>query len=340
MDNSGLLILLVQFLGVHGLVFGVHHLRNRFGLIPFFVLIGGLTSLTTWSTDAGVAVHVGGHTFLVGSAVFYTSILMGVFITYVFEGVRAARTTILTMIGVGAATLVTTYLLRVQAGPAGAALIPIPSLRTNAAGIASTLCAFIFLGVAWQFLHNKWGNRFLPIQAFLTILGVMWLDMIIFNVVAFAGQAHQWNMLKGAALTRFASAALGAPLLAGYMLFKGERSGLPVEKRPVFAILQELHNVSSELYATNREVNRLLQITDEQRRRIIDLEETIDRARRLGDLLPICIYCKKIRNEDKTWLRVDEFFADHAGAKFTHTVCPDCAEYQFPKSTKDKTRAE
>jgi phosphoserine phosphatase RsbU/P len=44
----------------------------------------------------------------------------------------------------------------------------------------------------------------------------------------------------------------------------------------------------------------------------------------LEDLLPICMYCKKIRNDQAYWETVEHYFSAHVGADFTHSLCPDC----------------
>ncbi|MEO7426499.1 MAG: response regulator [Fibrobacteria bacterium] len=44
----------------------------------------------------------------------------------------------------------------------------------------------------------------------------------------------------------------------------------------------------------------------------------------LQDLLPICMYCKKIRNDQAYWETVENYFSAHVGADFTHSLCPDC----------------
>jgi hypothetical protein len=87
--GNKVLILIVEAMVVYFLVLGAHSLRHRFGPVHFYALIGGITAILSWVTDAGVAVDVGGITFVVGSTVFYTSSLLGVFVVYVFDGPRA-----------------------------------------------------------------------------------------------------------------------------------------------------------------------------------------------------------------------------------------------------------
>jgi phosphoserine phosphatase RsbU/P len=48
--------------------------------------------------------------------------------------------------------------------------------------------------------------------------------------------------------------------------------------------------------------------------------------RQLRRLLPICLYCKKIRDDRNSWQKIDEYIHQHTGTDFSHTICPDCFE--------------
>ena len=48
------------------------------------------------------------------------------------------------------------------------------------------------------------------------------------------------------------------------------------------------------------------------------------RVKQLQGLLPICSYCKKIRNDRNYWEQVEAYIAKHSEARFSHGVCPDC----------------
>ena len=41
-------------------------------------------------------------------------------------------------------------------------------------------------------------------------------------------------------------------------------------------------------------------------------------------LLPICCYCKKIRNDENYWQQVEAYITSHSEAEFSHTICPKC----------------
>ena len=44
----------------------------------------------------------------------------------------------------------------------------------------------------------------------------------------------------------------------------------------------------------------------------------------LNGLLPICMYCKKIRDENEEWHFLEVYIKKTFKVKFTHTICPDC----------------
>ena len=48
-------------------------------------------------------------------------------------------------------------------------------------------------------------------------------------------------------------------------------------------------------------------------------------VRQLEELLPICSYCKKIRDDGNYWHRVESYIAGHANVRFSHGICPDCS---------------
>ncbi|MBU0944252.1 MAG: hypothetical protein KJ804_22315 [Proteobacteria bacterium] len=53
----------------------------------------------------------------------------------------------------------------------------------------------------------------------------------------------------------------------------------------------------------------------------------------LEGCLPICSYCKKIRDEDDHWNQIEMYIRDHSEAEFTHSICPNCAKEHFPELT-------
>jgi phosphoserine phosphatase RsbU/P len=60
--------------------------------------------------------------------------------------------------------------------------------------------------------------------------------------------------------------------------------------------------------------------------RLAALEEALARVRALQGLLPICAWCKRVRDDRNYWREVESYIADHSDARFSHSVCPECRE--------------
>ena len=58
--------------------------------------------------------------------------------------------------------------------------------------------------------------------------------------------------------------------------------------------------------------------------RVKELEQALSQVKQLQGMLPICSYCKKIRNDHNYWQRVEGYISDHADVEFSHGICPDC----------------
>ena len=60
--------------------------------------------------------------------------------------------------------------------------------------------------------------------------------------------------------------------------------------------------------------------------RVDQLEDALKRVRQLQGLLPICAYCKRIRDDQNYWNQVETYLADHTDVRFSHGICPTCRE--------------
>lgn len=58
--------------------------------------------------------------------------------------------------------------------------------------------------------------------------------------------------------------------------------------------------------------------------RVHKLEEALANVKQLQGLLPICSYCKRIRDDQNYWQQVDSYISVHSGVQFSHSYCPDC----------------
>ena len=71
---------------------------------------------------------------------------------------------------------------------------------------------------------------------------------------------------------------------------------------------------------------RILQLQRSLASRVKELEEALANIKLLQGLLPICLYCKKIRDDNNYWQALERYVARYSGARFSHGICPDCYE--------------
>ena len=71
---------------------------------------------------------------------------------------------------------------------------------------------------------------------------------------------------------------------------------------------------------------RIVELQASLARRVQELESALARVKQLQGLLPICSYCKKIRDDRNYWQRVENYISEHSEATFSHGICPDCFE--------------
>jgi PAS domain S-box-containing protein len=69
----------------------------------------------------------------------------------------------------------------------------------------------------------------------------------------------------------------------------------------------------------------------ERERLIEDLTRALAEIRTLSGMVPICSSCKKIRNDQGYWTQIEQYLKEHAGAEFSHGMCPECAEKLYPE---------
>lgn len=74
---------------------------------------------------------------------------------------------------------------------------------------------------------------------------------------------------------------------------------------------------------------RTVELQRELRAKIGQLEGSLAEIRRLQGLLPMCMYCKKIRDDEGYWEAVEVYIRDRSEATVSHGICPDCFEERF-----------
>lgn len=80
------------------------------------------------------------------------------------------------------------------------------------------------------------------------------------------------------------------------------------------------------LQATVRDFTARKRLEAERERLIYELKKALAEIKILENFLPICSYCKKIKDEKGHWNQIESYITEHSGTEFTHGICPDCVE--------------
>ena len=71
---------------------------------------------------------------------------------------------------------------------------------------------------------------------------------------------------------------------------------------------------------------RVVSLQDKLAEQVVELQGALSKVKQLSGLLPICCYCKRIRGDQNYWQQVEMYITEHSGARFSHGICPSCAD--------------
>jgi PAS domain S-box-containing protein len=71
---------------------------------------------------------------------------------------------------------------------------------------------------------------------------------------------------------------------------------------------------------------------------IAQLQKALAEVKTLRGFLPICASCKKIRDDTGYWNQIESYISTHSDARFSHGVCPECAQRLYPELQEDDDR--
>ena len=95
-------------------------------------------------------------------------------------------------------------------------------------------------------------------------------------------------------------------------------SPIPQQGQPVFT-------------AYLRDITERKQAEREREMLISELQDALAKVKTLSGLLPICAWCKKVRDDHGYWSQIEVYIEQHSDAAFTHGVCPDCVRRMYPE---------
>ena len=79
-----------------------------------------------------------------------------------------------------------------------------------------------------------------------------------------------------------------------------------------------------------RDITDKKKIEQEREQMIAELQKAMTEIRTLRGIIPICASCKKVRDDEGAWQQVEAYIRAHSEAQFSHGICPDCLEKEYP----------
>ncbi len=78
------------------------------------------------------------------------------------------------------------------------------------------------------------------------------------------------------------------------------------------------------IYAVARDITQSKQEQERREQLVLELQAAMAEVKTLQAFLPICSYCKNIRNDENYWQTVDAYISQHTNTRFSHSICPTC----------------
>ena len=85
---------------------------------------------------------------------------------------------------------------------------------------------------------------------------------------------------------------------------------------------------------------RVISMQERLANKVAELQAALDKVRQPHGVLPICSYCKRIRNEQNDWERIEVYVTEHTDTTFTHGICPTCLDAAMAEFTNGDALSE
>jgi len=85
-----------------------------------------------------------------------------------------------------------------------------------------------------------------------------------------------------------------------------------------------------ELHARLKTGERIVRLEHTLATQVKELQAASEHVRELQGMIPICMHCKRIRNQSQIWEKVETYIGTRSEAKFSHALCTECLETHYP----------
>lgn len=92
------------------------------------------------------------------------------------------------------------------------------------------------------------------------------------------------------------------------------------------------------IYSVARDITANRQADDEREQLVRELQAALAEVKTLRAILPICSYCRKIRDDENSWHTVESYIARHTTSRFSHGICPSCMATEVEPQLQEMER--
>ena len=134
--------------------------------------------------------------------------------------------------------------------------------------------------------------------------------------------------------------------LFGFPLTAGEATEIDIIRRDGGTRMAEVRVAEMDWEGKNaylasvHDITERKQAEEERKKMILQLQDALEKVKTLSGLLPICSFCKKIRDDNGYWNKIETYIEAHSEAEFSHSMCQECARKHYPDIYNDKSEEE
>ena len=157
--------------------------------------------------------------------------------------------------------------------------------------------------------------------------GAIWLGLAVASFLSLRrGPEYFWKPAFSPANVFFAHALF-------HLLRMSLAAGSAANDWPrVYEALQVIGDLEATFFTVALIVSLLIATLQQRHNELLSARAEVET---LSGLLPICAWCKKVRDDHGYWQRVEEYFEQRQQIRFTHGICADCAD-EFKKTATDE----
>ncbi len=175
----------------------------------------------------------------------------------------------------------------------------------------------------------------IAVFAVLTVVSLLTTGVVATMAVSFLITALlAWDFGLAASLTWLVAARCLVPL-ALYLAGGGAYHMVPEARVALFTLMISSLLVEAALAGLTVRLKTMTQALRQSKQSLensnTQLKSALDEVKELRGFLPICAWCKNIRDVSGNWEQIESYVSRHSRATFTHGVCPKCLEEQMQK---------